>query len=134
MSEQYNDLHQSFGRCLQEREFISQFYTRLLDSHPAIAPKFEKTDFTRQRTLLRRGISLAISYAEGSDVGARGVDRMAQIHSRKGHAPVEPHLHEHWVGCLLQTISETDPEINEVLRQRWREAMRHTIKRFSELY
>ena len=134
MTEQYNDLHQSFGRCLKDREFIGSFYGRLLDANAAIPPKFEHTDFTRQRTLLRRGISMAISYAEGAEVGARAVERMAEIHSRKGHAPVEPKLHEHWVDCLVQTINATDPKASEQLEKRWRTAMRKTIQRFSEVY
>lgn len=134
MTEQYNDLHQSFGRCLKDRDFISNFYERLLGADAAIPLKFEKTDFTQQRTLLRRGISMAISYAEGAEVGARAVDRMAAIHSRKGHAPVEPRLHEHWVDCLVQTINATDPKAGEKLEKRWRTAMKKTIQRFSEVY
>ncbi len=134
MPQEYNDLHQSFGRCLKDREFIGKFYNRLLDSDPAIPPRFEHTDFSRQRTLLRRGISMAISCAEGNRLGVDAVTRMADMHSRKGSAPVPPEMHDHWLDCLLASISDSDPKDSPALQKRWHEAMDHSIDYFRRRY
>ena len=66
MSDKYEDLQQSYGRCLRDKQFIERFYERFTASHPAIAPLFARTDFSRQRMALRRGISVAIFHAAGS--------------------------------------------------------------------
>ena len=40
MSDQYEDLQQSYGRCLRDKRFIERFYEVFMASHPAIAPMF----------------------------------------------------------------------------------------------
>jgi hypothetical protein len=43
MTDTYSDVHQSFNRCLQRRDFLSRFYTIFVSSHPDIAAKFADT-------------------------------------------------------------------------------------------
>ena len=57
MADNYDDLQQSYGRCLRGKNFIERFYEIFLASHPDIAPMFAETDFQKQRMALRRGIS-----------------------------------------------------------------------------
>ena len=38
MSDQYEDLQQSYGRCLRDKHFIERFYQTFLASSPAIPP------------------------------------------------------------------------------------------------
>ena len=71
MSDQYEDLQQSYGRCLRDKRFIERFYEVFMASHPAIAPMFADTDFSKQRMALRRGISVAILHAAGSGLSRR---------------------------------------------------------------
>lgn len=123
MADNYDDLQQSYGRCLREKNFIERFYEIFLASHPDIAPMFAKTDFQKQRMALRRGISAAISHAAGSSLSKRTTDQMADAHSRKGHAPVRPELYRYWVDSLAQAVSEMDPEATPQLIARWREGM-----------
>ena len=54
MSDQYEDLQQSYGRCLRDKHFIERFYQTFLASSPAIPPMFQTTDFNKQRMALRR--------------------------------------------------------------------------------
>ncbi len=134
MSGPYNDLQASYGRCLRTNGFIERFYEIFLATDPEIAAMFEKTDFLRQRLALRRGISIAISHADGMAMVGRNIEDMAKVHSRAGRSPVRPELYVHWVDSLIQAISERDPEASPELLARWREAMRVTIGNFSTRY
>ncbi len=134
MADNYNDVLQSYGRCLQTKRFIDRFYELLMDSHPAMRPAFARTDFSAQRRALRRGISTALMYAGGNAFVEEGVEKMAAVHSRRGRAPVEPKYYAYWLDSLLQAIQESDPQLSPVLEQRWREAMQVVIRRFTDGY
>lgn len=130
----YDDLQQSYGRCLREKNFIERFYEVFMDAHPSIKPMFDKTDFNTQRLALRRGISAAIEHASGSRLSERTVKQMAEIHSRKGRVPVEPSLYPYWVESLVQAVRETDPQVDEALLVRWRQGMSKVIETFVNQY
>lgn len=134
MTDRYDDLQASYGRCLRSKGFIERFYEIFLESHPDIAPMFAKTDFRQQRLALRRGISLAISYAGGMEMVRRSIDGMAQVHSRKGRTPVRPSLYGYWIDSLIAAIGEADPEADPALLQRWRTAMSVVTGTFIEQY
>lgn len=123
MTDSYDDLQQSYGRCLRDRHFIERFYQTFLASSPAIPPMFQHTDFNKQRMALRRGISVAISHAAGSALSRRATAEMAQVHSGKGRCPVDPALYPYWIDSMLKVIEETDAEADAALMQRWRQAM-----------
>jgi hemoglobin-like flavoprotein len=130
----YDDLHQSYGRCLHNGRFIERFYDIFLESHPEIKSAFANTDFDRQRRLLRRTLTNSIMFAAGSQIVKREVDKMAEVHSRQGRAPVEPHLYDHWVNSLLQAVREHDPRITPELEARWNKAMGSIVEYFSSQY
>ncbi len=134
MSDQYEDLQQSFGRCLRDKQFIENFYEVFLASHPAIPPMFEKTDFSKQRMALRRGISVAISHAAGSGISKRTTEAMADVHSCQGRVPVDPALYPYWIESLVTVVGWTDPEANPALLARWREAMSVVCDTFTRRY
>lgn len=130
----FRDVHTSYGRCLKNGRFVETFYRLLMASDAGIPGMFAGTDMPRQYMALRRGISTAISFAEGTGIVQRTVDQMAQVHSRKGRAPVLPHLHEKWLGCILQAVREHDPEITGPLVERWRLALRPVVDLFTTDY
>lgn len=132
--DQFDDVQASYGRCLRQKGFISRFYEVLMESHPDIWPMFQRTDFGQQRKALRRGISISISFAAGSPSAKISMDHMADVHSRIGRAPVEPHYYQYWIDSLIKTISEVDPRFSPQLEKRWREAMQRTIDYFSQVY
>ena len=134
MPNKYDDLQQSYGRCLRGKNFIERFYEIFLESHPSIRPMFEKTDFQTQRMALRHGISAAISYASGSSLTKRTMDQMADVHSRKGHAPVSPDLYPYWIDSLVQAIKENDPQATPELLARWRQGMKVVTDDFSKRF
>lgn len=130
----YGDLHQSYGRCIEKGQFIERFYDIFLDSHPDVSRAFASTDFDRQRRLLRRTLTSAIMYAAGSDSVEREIATMADMHSRKGRAPVQPHLYSYWLESLMVAIKEFDPECDLQLERRWRQALSKIINHFTSVY
>lgn len=130
----YSDLHQSYGRCNANGPFIERFYDIFLDSHPDVRRAFAATDFDRQRRLLRRTLTSAIMYAAGSESVERDITTMAEVHSRKGKAPVQPHLYSYWLESLITAIKEFDPECDFKLERRWRTALTKIIDHFTSVY
>ena len=131
VSDQYNYLQQSYGRCLFRKGFIERFYEIFMASHPDVAAMFARTDFQKQRLALRRGISVAIFHASGSAVVKRTTEQMADVHSRCGRAQVAPELYPYWIDSLVQAVREFDDRADEALLARWREAMSTVVATFS---
>ncbi|AWV07846.1 globin [Marilutibacter maris] len=134
MSDTFNDLQQSYGRCLARRGFIERFYEIFMASHPDVEPMFARTDFQTQRLALRRGISVAILHAGGSAMVARTCAHMAEVHARQGRAPVPPALYPYWVDSLLTAVEEFDEDADPALLARWRSAMGHICEFFTFHY
>jgi len=134
MTDSYDDLQQSYGRCLHDKHFIERFYQQLMASDPRIPAMFAHTDMGMQRVALRRGISIAILHAAGSALARRSVEKMADIHSKHGRAPVAPEFYTYWLDSLIKVIAETDPEADTTLMARWSRAMNTVIQAFIERY
>lgn len=134
MTDSYDDLQQSYGRCLHDKQFIDRFYQQLMASDPRIPAMFAHTDMGKQRVALRRGISIAILHAAGSALAMRSVEKMADVHGKHGRAPVAPEFYTYWLDSLLKVIAETDSEADTVLMTRWGRAMSVVIQTFIERY
>lgn len=130
----YSDVLSSYGRCLLKRGFIERFYDIFMASDDSIRALFARTDMSKQYLALRRGISTAISYAEGSGIVGGTMDEMAQVHSRKGRVPIQPHLYRHWLESILKAVREYDPAANARLMQRWEQALTPAVNRFIDMY
>jgi len=134
VQDSYDDLQQSYGRCLVRKGFIERFYEIFMASHPDVAPLFERTDFQKQRLALRRGISVAIFHAAGSAVVRRTCEEMADAHCRRGRTPVAPGLYPYWIDSLLRAVREYDEQADDALLGRWRTAMQSVTGMFSARY
>ncbi|QOC23423.1 globin [Wenzhouxiangella sp. AB-CW3] len=134
MSKDYLAVQASYGRCTRQKGFITRFYELLLDRDERIRKMFSTTDWSQQNRALRRGISIALTYAGGSDIVERSMNEMADVHSRKGRAPVDPELYRHWRESLLQAVEEFDPRLTSELRQDWADALRKTTDYFTAKY
>ncbi len=134
MSETYMDVQASYGRCMRQKGFITRFYELLLERDERIARMFEGTNWTQQNKALRRGISIALTYAGGSNIVERSMNEMADVHSRKGRAPVDPVLYRHWRESLLEAVKEFDPRITPEIEKHWAEALKKTTDHFTDHY
>lgn len=130
----YEALQASYGRCLRSKEFIPSFYERLLERDERVAAMFSSTNWTQQNKALRRGISIALTYASGSPIVEGSMREMAHVHSLKGRAPVDPALYVHWRDSLLEAVEANDPRFTPALRQTWEAALLKTTDYFSRQY
>ncbi len=134
MTTSFQDVQASYGRCTRQKGFITRFYELLLVSDDRIRHMFESTNWTQQNKALRRGISIALTHASGSDIVERPMKDMASMHSRKGSVPVDPDLYHYWRESLLQAVHEFDPQITPTLERNWAAALKKTTDYFTDRY
>ena len=134
MSTDFQDVQASYGRCTRQKGFITRFYELLLDSDDRIRQMFENTNWTQQNKALRRGISIALTHAGGSNIVERPMGEMAEMHSRHGGLPVDPELYHYWRESLLQAVHEFDPQINPTLERNWSVALKKATDHFVDKY
>jgi len=134
LQDDFTDVQQSYGRCLNSGGFIERFYEIFMDSAPEIRSAFTGVDFGKQRRALRRGITNAILFAGGSPIVTGLIERMATVHSRAGHAPVPPRLYQYWMESLVRAVWEKDQRMTPQLEARWRAALQPAIDAFIARY
>lgn len=120
------DVKQSFVRCMIQGDIVGRFYDIFLDSHPDIKPRFANTDFDSQKQLLRQGVNLAIMFADGHDVGKKGINRIRNSHSKSG-LNIPPDLYPYWKKSFIQAASEFDLEFSDELKSQWDSILQKTI-------
>jgi hemoglobin-like flavoprotein len=111
---------QSYSRCQRTPDFFMRFYDVLLESHPAIPPMFENTDFPKQRKLLQHGLGLLLSFANKAD--EQLLERIAARHSASG-LDVDPELYPCFVDSLVEVVRRSDPKFDDEIERAWREAV-----------
>ncbi|TRX51873.1 globin [Fulvivirga sp. M361] len=116
--DQVLNVQSSYRRCLASGDFVISFYDRFLSSNVQVAEKFITTDFGAQYKALRHAISLIIMFADGSNSGESGLERIAESHSRMG-LNVDPKLYPIWKSALLDTVEIYDRKYDAALRKSW---------------
>jgi hemoglobin-like flavoprotein len=134
MIQGFEDVQASYGRCLRDKQFIKRFYELLLERDPEIRRMFESTDWSQQQRALRRGISIALTFAGGSKMVQRSMDEMAGAHSRSGRCPVAPTHYRHWCEALMQAVREHERRLTPDLAQSWQQALGMTTEHFAASY
>ncbi len=116
----------SYGRCCVNPAFFDRFYDIFLASNPAIKPMFAKTDFVKQKALLRQGISYMLMYLQGKATGTMAMTRLADSHGPK-HLNINPALYEFWIDSLMKAVKECDKDCTPVIEAEWRRALRQGV-------
>lgn len=117
----------SYGRCCVNPKFFDRFYEIFLKSNPAIALMFANTNFTKQKTLLRQGLSMMLMHLEGVNVGTIGMKRIGESHSPK-HLNITADLYQFWIDSLTKAIAECDAEFNPSLDKEWRQTLQAGVQ------
>jgi len=113
------EVNASYGRCCLSPDFFDVFYTRFIHCSPVIVAKFKNTDLTKQKKLLKTGLTFLLLFVQGDEYGRIQMQRIAEIHSRKKH-DVSPTLYPLWKISLLETIKEFDKKhMTSELEQHW---------------
>ena len=117
--DQIRKIKRSFSRCfIGGNDLIQNFYDIFLQSHPSIAPLFEKTDFAQQKLLLRQGINCFIMFSEGVYAGSFCLDEITISHNKKNYN-IHPNAYIYWKESLLKALEKSDPQFNEELYYLW---------------
>ena len=122
----------SFARCNLNSNFIDTFYNIFLASNPVFAEMFANTDFSAQKDLLRRGISMMILFAEGNVVGKLALDRLGKTHGIHGmNIPAD--LYNFWMDSLVSAVAKIDPEFGPALEEAWREVLNKGVRHIVDM-
>ncbi len=127
------EVKDSYSRCCVNPKFFDLFYDNFLASHPTIAPMFAKTDMTKQKTLLRQGLSMMFMHLGGNSVGTTGVDRIAESHSKK-KMNIDPNLYDYWINSLVKSVKACDEKMTPALEGEWRKILRTGVDRIVSQY
>lgn len=125
----------SYGRCIMNQAFFDTFYDILLNSSDRVAGMFAKTDFTRQKELLREGINYAIMHAKDTDAvfALKKLQSIGASHAR-GRLNVSPDLYPLWVESLIKAVKAHDPQFSSRLEADWKEVIAPTIALLTARY
>jgi hemoglobin-like flavoprotein len=116
----------SYGRCLGRGDFIGRFYEIFLASDPSVPPLFAKTDFAKQKALLRHMLMTMILFDGEDELAARSLQRMGTLHGTEG-LDVSKHLYELWTASLLRAVREHDPKCDAGVVAAWTAVCRRAI-------
>ncbi len=128
-----DEVRQSFERCEAAGDFAARFYDALLAASDEIAPLFARTDFEKQRKLLRASVYIMVT-RDVEDARARAtLERIGRSH-RRSELNIRPDLYELWLDSVCDTVKTMDPEWTTALEPAWRRQLRPGISLVTSLY
>jgi hemoglobin-like flavoprotein len=113
----------SLKRCETRPDFLDVFYGKFLASSPEVAEKFAKTDFTRQKELLRISLHHLLLAARDHKQGPDPYLEDVAVHHGAGQMAIGAHLYDLWLDSLIETVRTCDPECFEEVEKAWEEVM-----------
>lgn len=114
---------ESLRRCDSNPRFLDIFYDRFMASSPDVREKFKKTDFARQKRLLRASFYLLLLASEDEAYGPeRHLKQLALRHGAHG-LEIGANLYDLWLDSLLATVKECDPGYSAEVEAAWEEVM-----------
>lgn len=120
----YDDVVASYHRCRQSGAFFDSLYELFLGKSPEIAAKFVRTDFARQKLMLKQSLLEMLNHYCGVETVRQEIERLGSFHRR---IEVRPEHYELWLDSLCEAVAKHDPEYRAELGELWREAMRPGI-------
>ncbi len=129
----FND---SLTRVLRTQDtgesFFVKFYDRFLASSPEVRDKFEHTNMEHQYRVLKLSLFHLLHCFSSSEVSDYTAE-IARRHSRHDR-DIPPHLYDLWLGCLLDTVKETDPQYTPDIGLAWKMVMSFGITYMKDAY
>ncbi len=113
----------SLARCEARKDFFDVFYDRFLGASEEVREKFARTDFARQKELLRVSLHHLLLVARDPKQGPDPyLEDVARRHGA-GHLEIGAHLYDVWLDSLLATVRECDPECYPEVENAWEDVM-----------
>jgi hemoglobin-like flavoprotein len=126
LTPELNAVTQSYHRCLHSEGFTTTFYEHFLAKSAEVAEKFQSTDFTRQKRMLRESLLMMVMFNRDTEGVAEEMNKLAERHNRRG-LDIPSHLYDLWLDSLCEAVEQHDKEHTAALENRWRAAMRAGI-------
>ncbi len=120
------EIRNSLARA-EARNVFDRFYQRFLESDGRVPPRFARTDFRKQKSLLRDGVALALRFAAGDAESRARVAALAESHSR-ARLNIPPEMYDVWVKAWIETLRELDPEWTDQTEKLWRRQLKPCIQ------
>ena len=134
MPDRIQEARDSLSRCNQAPAFLDRFYELFIGSSADIRKKFESTDFERQKKMLKDSLFvMLVAAGTKSGFAHKELSKLADRHSGQ-QLGVDPGWYDIWLRCLLQAVSENDPEYRPELDDAWRESLRDGIELMKSRY
>ncbi len=127
------DFGASLGRCHANTGFITRFYDLFIAASPEAAEKFKNTDLERQSRAMSSSLYALVMVIEGGEAAILYLDKIARQHGRKD-LDIRPQLYDVWLDCLIETVSEFDPQYSDEIERLWRDAMAFGVKFMQSRY
>jgi hemoglobin-like flavoprotein len=117
--ELFNDSYERVAISAADSErFFSTFYENFLAASASVARKFEGTNLTRQRLMLRESLILLIDFSVHREESP-ALRKVALLHS-KADRDIPPELYETWLEALFETLGALDPRFSASVELAWR--------------
>ena len=123
----------SFDRCEAGGNFAETFYRVFLESSTEIAPLFAKTDFEKQRKLLRATVYIMVTRNVYDPHARETLEKIGHSHGRT-QLDIRPELYELWLDSVCRTVEQLDPEWTSRTEQEWRDRLRPGIELITSMY
>jgi hemoglobin-like flavoprotein len=124
---------ESFERCMVASRFLDTFYDHFLKSSPEVAAKFQGTDFTRQKRMLKVSLYAMVGALVLHSADYSILESTARRHARTDRE-IPPHLYALWLDSLIFAAKICDPIFDAKAEQNWREAMQSGIDYIVSFY
>jgi truncated hemoglobin YjbI len=111
--------------------FFDAFYDRFIASDPAVAAKFDGTDFEHQKRVLRESLAEMRDFFLAPKSNPYIVT-LARIHGSRGR-DIPPAMFDRWLDTLVDTVRAVDPGATDNIALAWRIVMTPGIE-FMKFY
>ena len=122
----FDAVKNSFARCGESDGFYDTFYDVFLAKSPEIPPLFAKTDFKKQKQVLKATAALMVRHKLHEEQANTALEKVGKTHSREGY-DIRPALYALWLDSLCETVKQHDPEFTPELESQWRQRMQEGI-------
>jgi len=123
----------SYDRCCTVPRFFEDFYNTFFARCPPAKPMFERTDFERQRKLLRHAFGLLLIFPKQPAGEPTILARVAERHSRR-ELGVDPSLYHPFIDALIDTVRRCDPDFTPAVEDAWRRTVRRGVEYMQAKY
>lgn len=125
MNNSHDEVVASYHRCRESGAFFDTFYKVFLGKSPDIAAKFARTDFARQKLMLKQSLFEMLNYHFGIKSVQQEIEQLGRRHRE---LDVHPPHYELWLDSLCEAVAINDPKYTPELAVMWRAAMRPGIE------